>query len=150
MVEGPGEVGGGVDLVGVDEDEVEVAAAFGGEEGEGLEGGADAEVDHVGEAGRFDVLPGDLGAVGVELERGQQAIGGQGAGHRDGRVAAEGPELEDPAGVDRAERISRSRPWGAETWISGMPAAVVAARAPSSAWSTSAKSVASTKASTAL
>ena len=41
------------------------------EEGEGLERGADAQVDLVGEAGPFDVGPGDLGVVGVELERGQ-------------------------------------------------------------------------------
>jgi hypothetical protein len=47
--------------------------------------------------------------VGVELERGEEAVGGQGAGHRDGRVA-EGAELEDPAGVDRAaEDLQQSR-----------------------------------------
>ena len=103
-VEGPGEVGRGVDLVGVDEDEVEGAAAFRGEEGEGLERGADAQVDQIGDPGAFDVGPGDLGVGGVELERGQQPFLGEAAGHGDRRVAGEGAELEDSLGADRPDQ----------------------------------------------
>ena len=62
------------------------------------------------EPGALDVVPGDLGVVGVELERGQPAVFGQGAGHDDRAVAAEGAELEDLAGVDQAaEDLQQAR-----------------------------------------
>ena len=66
--------------------------------GEGDEGGAEAEVDDVGQAGVGDVGLGDSGVFGVELEGDELAAGRERAGEADGAVAAEGSDLEDAAG----------------------------------------------------
>jgi hypothetical protein len=93
--EGLGEVGGIVDLVGVEEDEVEGLDLRGMELGEGVERGAEAEFNGVSEAGMRDVGEGDLRVVGVEFESDELAAGWESAGEVDGAVAAEGTDLED-------------------------------------------------------
>ena len=68
VIQGPGEVLGGIHLVGVDEDEVEGPRPLRLEIRQGLERRSDAELDEVGEPGLGDVLAGDLGVGGVCLE----------------------------------------------------------------------------------
>ena len=66
---------------------------------EGVEGGAEAELDEGSEAGVGDVGEGDFGVLGVELEGDELAVGRKGAGEADGGVAAEGSDLEDAVGA---------------------------------------------------
>ncbi len=66
---------------------------------EGVEGGAEAELDEGSEAGVGDVGEGDFGVMGVELEGDELAVGGKRAGEADGGVAAEGADLEDAVGA---------------------------------------------------
>ena len=77
-VDGPGEVVGGVDLVGVDEGEVEGADALALQGRQGLQGGADADLDAVADAGAVDAAASDLGVLGVCLQREQLAVRRQG------------------------------------------------------------------------
>ena len=89
-------------LVGVDEDEVEGAAIVGDKSRKGVEGRALAEGDEISEAGAFKVHLGDLGIVGIELEREEDSVGREGTGEPDRAVAAEGANLEDGAGALQA------------------------------------------------
>ena len=98
-LESPGKVVGVAGLVGVDEDEVEGFDVLGVKLGEGLEGGAEAKLYGVGEAGVGDVGEGDFGVFGIEFEGDEVAAGREGAGEADGAVAAEGADLEDAVGA---------------------------------------------------
>jgi hypothetical protein len=98
-LEGGGEVKGIAVFVGVEEDEVEGFGLLGVQLGEGVERGAEAELDGVGEAGVGDVGESDLGVMGIELEGDELAAGGKGSGEVDGAVAAEGSDLEDAVGA---------------------------------------------------
>ena len=63
VIQGPGEVLGGVDLVGVDENEVERPRRLRIELGQGLERRADPQVAEVGEPGLGEVLSGSASSV---------------------------------------------------------------------------------------
>ena len=73
----PGEVVRIIPLFGIDEDQVEGAAAFGGKLRERVEGTAQADFDDVGQAGAGDVGAGDFGVLRVGFQRDQAAAGGK-------------------------------------------------------------------------
>ena len=79
-----------VGLVGVDEDEVERAV----ERADRVECRAAAQLDAVRMGRRVDVALGEVGALGVELAGDDPPARRQGRGHRQGGVAAVGPQLQ--------------------------------------------------------
>jgi hypothetical protein len=74
------EVDGVVGLVGVEKDEVEGLGLVGVQPGEGFERAADPDVYKRRQAGALDVLSGDAGVCGIELECDETAEGRESAG----------------------------------------------------------------------
>jgi hypothetical protein len=93
VVEGPGEVVGGVDLVGVDEDEVEGRLPL--QRRQRLQGRSDPDLDPLPHSRPLDAPAGDLRVLRLRLERDQPPIPGQRPRHQDRAVAAQRPELEN-------------------------------------------------------
>ena len=134
VLEGPGEVLGAVDLVGVDEGQVEGAGALPLQPRQQVQSGSDPQVDDVAEAGGGDVPGGDLGVAGLGLEGDQAAAVGQRPAQPDRAVAAQASRTRGSSlrPIVFASRYS-SLPCGGETWITGSPASSLARRASSSA-----------------
>ena len=74
-----------------------------GQGGETVRGGAEHDVDAVGDAGGLPRRSGDLDGGGVDLEAGEPAAGGQRPGHPEGRHAGERADLDDDLGVEELD-----------------------------------------------
>ena len=102
----PFEIGRVVGFVGVEKDEVEGGFVVGVQLGEGVECGADSEIDERGKPGAVDVVCGYFGVGWVEFECDDFAIGWERACKPDGAVAAEGSDFEDALGtLDAGEQV---------------------------------------------
>jgi hypothetical protein len=69
-----------------------------------VQGRPDPQLDAIGKAGAGDALAGDLGVMGIGLERYQATVLGQPPSQPDRAVATQGAELEDRLGPDRARQ----------------------------------------------
>lgn len=101
VLERPGEVGGGVDLVGIDEGQIEGAHPLAVETRKLIERGALPNLNDLAQPGCSDVLLRDLRISLVRLERDQATARRQRPGQPDRAVTTEGAELEDRFRADR-------------------------------------------------
>ena len=83
----------------------------GGQRGEGLERGCDAQVDAVGHAGERPVLAGDRGPLLADVAADQRAVGAEAASDAERRVAGERADLDGVRAPIELARISKKVPW---------------------------------------
>ncbi len=123
-------------LVGVDEDEIECAAALRGNLRQRLKREANPQIHHGIQARARNIFPRATSAcLRVGFERDQAAIGGQRPREPDGAVAAERSDFQNSARALEARQQLQSLPWFGATWIAGRPAAALAPSAASNAGS---------------
>lgn len=96
-LEGQLQVRGQAFLIGIEKDEVEGLSAAVDQTAEAVERRAGANVHAIADPGEAEVVAGDLGIAGLELEGDELAAGGECAGHPDGGISAQGADLQHAA-----------------------------------------------------